>query len=116
MVAQGSHASMAFLSRQVKDSKELIQVSEDRFACTIYLSKAELAWVTSSFKKVVVGVKSEEELNEVVRKVKEAGLISHEVIDNGLTEFHGIPTLTCSAIGPDEEEKIDIATKDLILL
>jgi len=32
------------------------------------------------------------------------------------TEFHGVPTNTCLAIGPDLAEKIDSITGDLELL
>jgi PTH2 family peptidyl-tRNA hydrolase len=38
------------------------------------------------------------------------------IIDSGLTEFGGVPTKTCVAIGPDIDAKIDVLTKHLKLL
>ena len=47
---------------------------------------------------------------------KGAGLNRSLIQDAGLTEFKGIPTLTCCAIGPNESEKIDLITGSLQLL
>jgi PTH2 family peptidyl-tRNA hydrolase len=38
------------------------------------------------------------------------------IIDSGKTEFGGVPTKTCLAIGPDYSEKIDKVTGNLKLL
>ena len=46
----------------------------------------------------------------------ELGLEVHLITDSGKTEFHGQPTRTCLAIGPDETEKIDPVTGHLELL
>jgi PTH2 family peptidyl-tRNA hydrolase len=40
----------------------------------------------------------------------------HLITDSGRTEFHGKPTRTCLAIGPDEAAKIDQVTGHLELL
>jgi PTH2 family peptidyl-tRNA hydrolase len=48
--------------------------------------------------------------------VKLAGIKHHVVTDSGLTEFGGVPTKTCVAIGPDKSSKIDIITGGLELL
>lgn len=61
-------------------------------------------------------VNSEEELLAIRDKAIEAGLEVHLVTDSGKTEFHGEPTNTCLAIGPDLVEKIDPVTGDLELL
>jgi PTH2 family peptidyl-tRNA hydrolase len=45
-----------------------------------------------------------------------AGVECHLIQDNGTTEFGGVPTYTCLALGPDLAEKIDPLTKDLKLL
>ncbi len=34
--------------------------------------------------------------------------MTHLVTDSGLTEFKGVPTNTCIAIGPDFEDRIDV--------
>lgn len=103
-IAQGSHASMAFLTRRLQQH------------ITPVWTKAELEWLEGSFAKVCVKVNSEEELLNVYNKAKEAGLEVHLITDSGRTEFHGIPTHTCLAIGPDYSSKIDPITGDLILL
>ncbi|RDJ35129.1 MAG: aminoacyl-tRNA hydrolase [Crenarchaeota archaeon] len=106
-IAQASHASMAFLT------KRLAQLTENDYKIT--LSEVEQAWLNSSFAKVVVRVNSEEELLEIERKAKEAGLECNVVTDSGRTEFKGIPTKTCLAIGPDIADKIDSITANLEL-
>lgn len=103
MIAQGAHASMAWLSRK-------IQTPLANF------SKAEAEWMTGLFTKVCVRANSEEELLDVYAKAKQLGLTTHLIEDSGLTEFHGIPTKTCLAIGPDYSYKIDAVTGDLKLL
>jgi PTH2 family peptidyl-tRNA hydrolase len=45
-----------------------------------------------------------------------SGVNAKLIVDAGLTEFGGIPTVTCIAIGPDYPEKIDPITKNLKLL
>ena len=114
MVAQGSHASLSFLSRKL----ELNCVDKQ---CDIYrydssLSEAEHHWLNNSFVKICCVVESEEELIALHTRAIELGLVSHLIIDDGRTEFNGIRTKTCIAIGPDWCDKIDEVTKDLRLL
>jgi peptidyl-tRNA hydrolase, PTH2 family len=66
--------------------------------------------------KICVRVDSESELLEIARKAEDAGLTVHVITDAGHTEFGGVPTKTCLAIGPDEDEKIDAITGHLKLL
>lgn len=109
-IAQGAHASMAFLTRKLQpflDAHERQPI--------LLLSEVESSWINSSFKKVTLQVNSEEELLEIERKAKEAGLGVHVITDSGLTEFNGVPTRTCLAIGPDEEDKINAVTGHLKL-
>ena len=79
-------------------------------------TEAQRAWLTGSFAKVCCRVNSEDELMEVHDKALEAGLEVHLITDSGKTEFHGEPTNTCLAIGPDDAEKIDAITGQLQLL
>ena len=67
------------------------------------------------FTKVCVQVPDEAALLAVAEEAKKAGLECHVVTDAGLTEFDGVPTNTCLAIGPDEAEKIDMVTGKLQL-
>lgn len=96
-IAQGSHASMLFLLRSNKRSK------------------AEQHWLDNRITKVCLQVNSEEELLEIHQKAIDAGLVSHIVRDAGLTEFDGVPTYTCLAIGPEEVEKVNPITGHLKL-
>jgi PTH2 family peptidyl-tRNA hydrolase len=78
--------------------------------------RALLEWLQSGTKKVVVRVESEEELLDIYNKARESGLICSLVRDAGHTEFHGIPTYTCCAVGPGEEDAVDRVTGHLKLM
>jgi PTH2 family peptidyl-tRNA hydrolase len=73
-------------------------------------------YLRGRFKKIAVSVNSEEELLEIYQKALDKGLPVKLIKDAGLTEFGGVPTLTCLAIGPENEEKIDEVTGHLPLL
>ena len=107
MIAQGAHASMSFICRRLQETGS---VSFDDF------TEAQRAWLTGAFAKVCCRVNSEEELMEIHDKALKAGLEVHLITDSGETEFHGEPTNTCLAIGPDGADKIDTVTGDLQLL
>ena len=106
-IAQGAHASMSFLCRRLQEKGS---VSFEDF------TEAQRAWLTGAFAKVCCRGNSEEELMEIHDKALEAGLEVHLITDSGRTEFHGEPTRTCIAIGPDEADKIDEVTGHLQLL
>jgi len=61
-------------------------------------------------------VDSEEELIGIHETAKASGLICSLIQDAGLTEFGGVPTYTCCAIGPAWEEEVDAITRHLKLL
>ena len=109
-IAQGAHASTAWLANRVIQG-----MTPDGTVDHVALSAAERAWLESSFRKVTVKVGSEEELMAVYGKAVEAGLVVHLVTDRGLTEFGGIPTRTCLAVGPDYDNLVDPVTGDLEL-
>jgi peptidyl-tRNA hydrolase, PTH2 family len=102
LVAQGAHASMAFLSQRVTASP------------TPIFSEAERQWLEGKFTKICVSVESEEELLAVYEKAKEVGLVAHLIQNAGDTEFGGVPTYTACGIGPDEASKIDTRTSPLL--
>lgn len=102
MIAQGCHASMAFMSKLIENKHSPTTVQQD--------------WLDSSYAKICVRVDSEEQLMDVYERAQDAGLEVHLITDSGRTEFHGVPTKTCLAIGPDYSEKIDLITKELKLL
>lgn len=123
MVAQGSHASIAFLTRRIEDVREGRRSENDfRDYCDFSVTKgldltaAQMEWMfNGSFAKVCVRVDSLAELEDIAAKARAAGLEVHVVTDSGLTEFKG-PTVTCLAIGPDYADNIDPITGHLKLL
>ena len=104
-IAQACHASIAFLTNKIRQSPKE----------PLILSDVELEWIQGIFTKVCLKVETEQELLEIEAKAKEKGLVCHLITDRGLTEFHGQPTNTCLAIGPDLSEKIDEVTGHLNL-
>ena len=73
-------------------------------------------WIDGSFDKICVSVNSESELVSLYQAAVDAGIPCSQIIDAGKTEFHGVPTKTCIAIGPDSDERIDPLTGGLPLL
>jgi PTH2 family peptidyl-tRNA hydrolase len=110
MIAQGAHASMAFIT------KRLQKVFPQGLSHVVDLDYIEQHWLAESFTKICVSVDSEQELLDIAAAAVLEGVTHHLVTDNGLTEFGGVPTHTCLALGPDEAEKIDRLTGDLRLL
>lgn len=104
MIAQGAHASIMFLVHRL--------CAADAGA----KDKCIQEWLTHGMTKICVRVESEAELLEIARKAQEGELTVHVITDAGHTEFGGVPTRTCLALGPDEEEKIDAITGHLKLL
>lgn len=115
LAAQVAHASMAFLTHQLRHEPG----EANEYGCyryEIWLQSRTREWLNSSFAKVVVSVDSEEELRDLIAQAREALITVHEIIDSGRTEFHGVPTLTCAAFGPDIPAKLDPITGQLKLL
>ncbi|MAI69566.1 MAG: aminoacyl-tRNA hydrolase [Rhodopirellula sp.] len=106
-IAQGAHASMAFLASRLKVTGV---VSMNEF------DEASQAWLSGGFAKICCRVDSEDELLAIRDLASQQGLEVHMITDSGKTEFHGVPTNTCLAIGPDESSKIDAITGELKLL
>jgi PTH2 family peptidyl-tRNA hydrolase len=120
IAAQASHASMSFLT---KNMAILTDYDYDHMVGTKYgdVSFGPHAleiehWLNHSFRKICVYVNSEQELDDLHQKALDAGLISHMIIDNGATEFNGVPTKTCLAIGPHDDTKFKGLTDHLPLL
>jgi PTH2 family peptidyl-tRNA hydrolase len=95
-IAQGAHASM----KATLENLDHPNIKE---------------WLAGSFTKVAVAVNSEEELMAVYDAAKEAGLIASVIVDSGKTEFNGVPTTTCIAVGPATHEELIPITGSLKL-
>jgi len=109
-IAQGAHASMAWLRQRVMPHLTPAGVADQ-----VRFTEAERVWLEGSLRKVTVKVGSEQELLAVYAKALEAGLVVQMITDRGLTEFGGIPTRTCLAVGPDYDDLVDPVTGDLEL-
>lgn len=107
IAAQAAHASM-------KVFFDLMHVNGHDV--TFGVTDEMLHWMTGSFRKICVSVDSENELEQLYVDARNLGLPCSLIIDSGLTEFGGVPTKTCVAIGPDIDVKIDVLTKHLKLL
>jgi peptidyl-tRNA hydrolase len=113
---------MAFLTQKMNLQKTMgygIHHHETRYLSQAYDEKQAIeitSWLTSSFRKICVYVNSEEELEAVHQKALDSGLISHMIVDNGATEFNGVKTKTCCAIGPASDHKFKNVTDHLPLL
>ena len=114
MVAQGSHASCMCLAEpllvlfhfpNIENLKRIVREISDT-----------VAWLRNGMTKICVRVESEAELLEIYGKAKSAKLMAHIVTDAGHTEFKGVPTKTCLAIGPNDADEIDKITGNLKLL
>ena len=131
-IAQGAHGSVAavvkdkFLLREEGGDLDPTTGAWRKFQETtnpdlathlaIPLTTPLKAWLLGLFKKIAVGVDTEEELVTLQKQAEEAGILNVLIEDSGLTEFHGVKTKTVLAIGPDTSEKIDKITGHLKLL
>lgn len=107
MVAQGAHASLAAIMNKSQISKGQMIIPYD---------KDVASWFEDRFTKICLGCTSEQELLEIFQKAKNVGLTAALITDAGVTEFDGVPTKTCIAIGPNRADKIDKVTGHLKLL
>jgi len=101
-IAQGCHASMAFILQGLD-----------------YLNGEKgsilAEWLKGGQTKICLQIHSEDELMALHKEAIDAGLEAHFITDAGRTEFGGVPTKTCVAIGPNKSEDIDKITKHLKL-
>jgi PTH2 family peptidyl-tRNA hydrolase len=107
MIAQGAHASLKVLLDRGTIAGDTVSIA---------MTEAMAAWVGGRFTKVCVGVDTGEQLDAVFQKARDAGVPCALIVDAGQTEFHGIPTRTCCAIGPAWSDDVDAITGGLPLL
>lgn len=109
MIAQGAHASLRVILLAGA-------ANPDRTTYAITMTEPMAAWLTGRFAKVCVSVDSEAALDDVVARAQAAGVPVALITDAGATEFHGVPTKTCCAVGPAWIEDVDAITGGLSLL
>lgn len=112
IAAQVAHASLKAIIDSAKRG-----MSEGRIVLSFDPESPVGQWLFgTSFTKICVYVESEKELDMLQANAELAGLPNALIIDSGRTEFKGVPTKTCLAIGPDFSDKIDLITGSLPLL
>lgn len=125
MVAQGAHASMKVILDRMTNSPNFKYLQgEEQWEMDGILNKslkieagtALHDWIEGLFTKICVTVDSEQELEEIYQKAIEQNVPCAMIVDAGLTEFGGVPTKTCCAIGPAWSEEVDRITGHLKLL
>lgn len=109
IAAQVAHASMSAIFNAGS-------LTEKNLTVPLPAKSAIHDWVNGRFTKVCVSVDSEKELVEIYQAAVKAKLICALITDAGLTEFNGVPTKTCCAIGPEWSDEIDKITGNLKLL
>jgi len=109
MIAQGAHASLKVLV-----DAGALDAEHTTFAMP--LTPAAAAWLGGRFTKVCVSVDSEAALEAIVEQARAAGVPCALIVDAGKTEFHGVPTKTCCAVGPAWSDEVDAITGGLALL
>ncbi len=114
LTSQAAHASLSFLVKSLHRNTDAYGAPTTQVWGVI--PKIFDEWVRTGTTKITLRVDSETELLAVFGDAKDRGLEVHLITDAGATEFGGIPTRTCLAIGPDDETKIDAVTGNLKLL
>ena len=111
-IAQAAHASLKiFFDRMSR----MFPNAKGHGGYKISMTPSMEEWKDGHFTKICVYVNSDEELLEIVKQAEEAGLPVALITDRGLTEFNGVHTNTCCAIGPDYADKINEITGNLPL-
>lgn len=116
IAAQSAHASFKVFLDQCEKSETSYDINEHKYTFHYQLKSAWDIWLNGRFTKVVAGCDSEIELLELYNEAKANKLPCSLITDAGLTEFNGVPTRTCIAIGPDFSDKINLITGHLKLL
>lgn len=121
IAAQVAHASMKVLL-DLMDKQEPFQWGQNDkqesvdWVLTLRDNHPLKMWLEGKFTKICVYVESEEELLDIHKKAIDNGVLTSLIQDAGLTEFGGVPTYTCVAVGPDLPEVVDVITGKLKLL
>lgn len=121
IAAQCAHAAMAVLLDSMQKDENLGLGPEphgpyERLSIIYHKESQWAHWLNGGFAKIVVSVDSEEALEYVYAHARRLGIPAAMITDSGRTEFHGVPTKTVVAVGPDKEVEVDKVTGGLPLL
>jgi len=109
MVAQGAHASMKPILDQLYSDEGTLNFKMDK-------NNPIYNWINGSFVKIVVGVNSLEELEELESEASKSNILVSKITDEGRTTFNNNITVTALAIGPEWKSKLEPITGNLKLL
>lgn len=119
LAVQVSHAVQLTMLQEMKRERHLYPHGAS-FTRLILDIEDDTVWdhwlLTETFKKICVSVDTEEELLDICKQAAQNNIQVALITDSGLTEFHGVPTKTCAAIGPAPAVDIDKITGHLKLL
>lgn len=116
MVKDYKQVILVRMDLKLPKGKLASQVAHASVEATLRSEKKEVTeWRKQGMKKVVLKVDDQKELFFYVQQAKDQGLITATITDAGRTVVEP-GTMTCAAIGPNEEEKIDSVTKKLKIL
>jgi PTH2 family peptidyl-tRNA hydrolase len=118
LISQGAHASLGAVLKLMEKrniqgigGEDNIEERLLRIERNSYLDK----WINGIFTKITLKVESLDELLELYNKANDAGIPTCLIEDRGLTEFDGVKTITCAAIGCYWADEIDKITRHLKL-
>lgn len=101
------HFEDSFISNGVVENRRLVTHGVDD----------ELKyWLENSFTKICVSVDSEKELLDIKSKCEDLKIRHSFIVDNGATEFSGVKTATCIAVGPANIDLVNQITGSLKLI
>ena len=101
---------------KMEKGKLSVQVAHASVEAVLGSSKEKVhEWYEQGMKKVTLKVTDLKELQKYQREAQKQGIKTAIITDAGKT-FFDKPTITCVAIGPDREEKIDRVTGHLKIL
>ena len=119
--AQAAHASTAVFTNRITSIQPMHTEGDEQESTRIIIDINRPAtmlsdWLSGIFTKIVLAVENEKDMRDLYEQAKSQGLLCSWIVDSGRTEFDGVPTATCCAIGPDYAERIDPITGHLKLL
>lgn len=95
MIAQGSHGVLEL------SHKQTVPRFRDIFSPTWWKQRKQFYhWFKLGQKKISLSVETEAELRTMYAQLQLADIPVELIIDEGLTEFNGVHTVTCLAAGP----------------
>jgi peptidyl-tRNA hydrolase len=119
LCAQAAHSSLGVILDKMRNGQtyenyqpEIIN-GEYTMTLKVKVNSALDQWLRGCFKKICLCANSNEELLQIYQNAKETNLPVVLITDNGLTEFNGVHTNTCIAIGPAFSKDIDKITGHL---